>query len=60
VECLSTGRAALEFTAPLVERPASRIRSVMRGFNSEVEDKAWFYDRDYWRSYEWHCHRPLV
>ena len=23
----------------------------MRGFNSEVEDKAWFYDRDYWRAY---------
>ncbi len=51
VSCLATDRAALEFTAPVIERPASRIRSIMRGFNSEVEDKVWFYDRAYWRSY---------
>ncbi len=51
VSCLATGRAALELAAPVVERPASRTRSVIRGFNSEVEDKVWFYDRDYWRSY---------
>ena len=51
VLCLATDRAALEFAEPVIERPASRTRSVMRGFNSEVEDKAWFYDRDYWRAY---------
>jgi hypothetical protein len=51
VGCLATGRAALEFTAPVIERPASRIRSIMRGFNSEVEDKVWFYDQAFWRHY---------
>ncbi len=51
VACLATGRAALEFSAPVIERPASRIRSILRGFDSEVEDKPWFYDRDCWISY---------
>lgn len=51
VACLQTSRTALEFSTPVIERPANRTRSVMRGFNSEVEDKAWFYDRDYWRAY---------
>jgi hypothetical protein len=51
VSSLATGRAALEFAEPVVESPASRIRSILRGFSSEVEDKEWFYDRDYWRSY---------
>lgn len=51
VNCLETGSAALEFAEPVIERPASRIRSVMRQFVSEVEDKPWFYDRDYWCSY---------
>jgi hypothetical protein len=51
VSCLATGRRALEFAQPVIERPASRTRSMMRGFCSEVEDKDWFYDRDFWRSY---------
>ncbi|MFC1764673.1 hypothetical protein ACFL6U_21715 [Planctomycetota bacterium] len=51
VSCLATGCAALEFTDPVIEQPASRIRSIMRQFCSEVEDKVWFYDRDFWRSY---------
>lgn len=51
VSCLAAGRTALEFGKPVIERPASRTRSVMRGFCSDVEDKVWFYDRDFWRSY---------
>lgn len=51
VQCLATGRSALEFVEPVIERPASRIRSMLRGFNSEVEDKVWFYDQAFWRSY---------
>ena len=50
VQCLPTWRSAFEFAEPAVERPASRIRSIIRGFNSEVEEKVWFYDRDFWRS----------
>ncbi|MDE3195611.1 MAG: hypothetical protein KGN84_04665 [Acidobacteriota bacterium] len=33
------------------ERPANGIRSVIRAFVSEVEDRDWFYDRDGWREY---------
>jgi hypothetical protein len=51
VSCLATGRAALQFAEPVLERPYSRVRSVMRSFSSDVEDKLWFYDRDFWRSY---------
>jgi hypothetical protein len=51
VSCLSTGQESLDFSEPVIERPAGRTRSVIRGFNSEVEDKTWFYDRDYWRAY---------
>lgn len=51
VNCLETDSSALKFDQPMIERPASRIRSVMRHFISELEDKPWFYDKDYWRSY---------
>jgi hypothetical protein len=34
-----------------VERPANAVRSVMRLFVSEVEDKPWFYDRAFWERY---------
>jgi hypothetical protein len=33
------------------EKPANSVRSVMRSFTSDVEDKAWFHDRDFWRRY---------
>ena len=36
---------------PLLERPANPVRSVMRVFASDVEDKTWFNNRDFWRSY---------
>ena len=51
VQCLATGRSALEFSKPVIERPASRTRSMIRQFSSELEDKEWFYDHDFWRSY---------
>lgn len=51
VKCLATGRSALEFSEPVIERPASRTRSIIRHFSSEIEDKVWFYDQEYWRSY---------
>ena len=51
IQCLATGRPALEFSEPVIETPASRTRSILRHFSSEVEDKVWFYDHDYWRSY---------
>ncbi|MBS1858708.1 MAG: hypothetical protein JST11_25280 [Acidobacteria bacterium] len=48
------GRAGQEkfgITAPVVESPANRVRSVARFFVSDVEDKPWYNDRDFWRAY---------
>jgi hypothetical protein len=42
---------ALRPVATIRERPANRVRSVMRLFVSDVEDKAWFTDRAFWRRY---------
>jgi hypothetical protein len=40
--------AALE---PIAAQPANAVRSCMRMFCSDVEDKPWFRDRDFWRAY---------
>lgn len=42
---------ALQIQSRIVEQPANRIRSVLRPFVSEVEDKPWFYDRGAWSDY---------
>ena len=36
---------------PIVEQPTNSIRSILRLFASEVEDKPWFNDKDFWTSY---------
>lgn len=43
--------ASLALERPLSERPANPIRSAMRLFVSEVEDKSWFTDRSFWERY---------
>jgi hypothetical protein len=43
--------AALERRTPLVEHPANGVRSVMRVFASDVEDKGWFQDKAFWPAY---------
>ncbi len=35
----------------IVEQPVNTIRSCARCFESDVEDKAWFYDRGHWTEY---------
>lgn len=42
---------ALAVERPILERPANQIRAVSRLFVSDVEDKAWLYDRDFWSRY---------
>jgi hypothetical protein len=42
---------ALHLSAPLVESSPNKVRSVARPFLSEIEDKAWFYDRAFWKEY---------
>ena len=43
--------AALTLAAPLQDQPANSIRSIARAFVSDVEDKSWYYDREFWRDY---------
>jgi hypothetical protein len=43
--------AVLQPAALVAERPANPIRSVIRLFCSDVEDKAWFNDRGFWQRY---------
>jgi hypothetical protein len=43
--------AAMHFSEPLKEATANEVRSVSRYFCSEVEDKPWLYDRDFWLGY---------
>src|ERR1041385_4454733 len=51
---ITTGAAAL--SAARLEgagtpAPANTVRSVARFFVSDVEDKSWYNDRDFWRQY---------
>lgn len=43
--------AALKSVKPVSERPANAVRSVSRAFVSDVEDKPWFNDRNFWPAY---------
>jgi hypothetical protein len=43
--------AALTLAGAVEQQPANTVRSINRAFVSDVEDKSWFYDRDYWRDY---------
>jgi hypothetical protein len=43
--------AALHVSEPMVESSPNKVRSVARAFVSELEDKAWFYDRTFWTTY---------
>jgi hypothetical protein len=42
---------ALQAREATVEQPANVVRSIARCFESDVEDKSWFHDRDMWRDY---------
>jgi hypothetical protein len=49
---LAAGPLALAQTRPPAPAPpANRVRSMMRLFVSDVEDKPWFYDRQMWPRY---------
>jgi len=45
------GAPALQLKQQIRERPANRVRSVARAFCSEIEDKPWFYSREFWHGY---------
>lgn len=33
------------------EKAANQVRSIARAFCSEIEDKPWYYDKEFWRAY---------
>ena len=43
--------AALHVAAPVAEEPANEVRCVSRYFCSEIEDKPWYYDKNFWPAY---------
>ena len=43
--------SALHLAGPLIETTPNKVRSVSRGFCSDIEDKPWYYDRAFWTSY---------
>jgi hypothetical protein len=45
------GPVALHLKERVEEASPNRVRSVARAFVSEIDDKAWFYDRAGWRDY---------
>ncbi len=42
---------AIQIREAVVEQPANRVRSMMRLFASDVEDKPWYNDREMWPRY---------
>jgi hypothetical protein len=44
-------RAALHTKEAIEEGPANEFRCVGRYFCSELEDKPWYYDKEFWRGY---------
>src|SRR5439155_17663791 len=42
---------SLHVTRIEVESSPNKVRSVMRAFCSEIEDKSWYYDRAFWTTY---------
>jgi len=51
VQLLAEPLAALNVAKAITEKPANPIRSITRLFVTEVEDKAWFNDREMWPRY---------
>jgi hypothetical protein len=51
VECAADPGAALGSIGRVVERPACRVRGVMRLFASDVLDLGWYHDRSFWPAY---------
>ena len=43
--------ASLRAVASMTEQPANRVRSLMRLFTSDVEDKPWYNDGEMWPAY---------
>jgi hypothetical protein len=43
--------SAFHLSEAIEEKPANDVRCVSRYFSSEIEDKPWYYDKEFWRGY---------
>lgn len=53
-DCIHCGKdtiAALDKVETIAEAPLNQVRSMKRIFCSEIEDKPWFYDHNFWDEY---------
>ena len=51
VRCADSVSAALAGITASEESPANEVRSAARSFCSEVEDKPWYYSKEFWGGY---------
>ena len=51
VRCSSSPLQALRLSRAESARPANEVRAISRCFQSELEDKPWYYDRAFWDAY---------
>jgi hypothetical protein len=51
VRFASDPEAGLHLSEPVAEEPANEVRAVGRYFCSELEDKVWYFDKNFWREY---------
>lgn len=51
VQFSSDPLAALRLASAVGEKPANQVRGVGRYFCSELEDKPWYYDKEFWSGY---------
>jgi len=51
VEYSQDSSLGINVTTPVVEQTANRVRCIARAFCSDIEDKSWYYDKEFWRNY---------
>jgi len=51
VEYSQDDSLGLNMTTTVAEQTPNRVRCVARAFCSDIEDKSWYYDKEFWRTY---------
>jgi hypothetical protein len=51
VRCSGSPLAAFNLRQPVIEQPANAIRVINRSFESDIEDRPWYHDREFWPPY---------
>ena len=51
VACSGDSGLGLRLSAASEETPTNEVRSAARSFCSDIEDKSWYYSKDFWRGY---------